>query len=727
VNIRTKTLSIAGIAVLCILAILYLVATPLILHGFEKVEDKDTRQNVGRAADAVQAQLDALAFKAFDWASWDDTYEFVSGTKNDYIESNFGDDEQYENPVFDTILFYNNAGKLVHSNGGVRAPQELIDQIKPGNPLLKYGSGEIENPDTADVRGVIKLKEGMLLIVGRPVLHNDGSGPSRGTVMLVNFLDDEAKQTLAATTHLQLAIDDASSSDIPQAAKTELAASDTSVAVLNDNRISGYTYLKDIYGNQAAIITVEQPRDIYHQGRSSVRTFLVIISIVGIAFILLVFVLLELLVLRRIIALTDKVAAIKNDGAVNPLNFPGKDEVSRLAMGINHMLQRMKESNLRVHSLVTQLEHEKEGVQRLVKQRTIQLEEEKTRFLASINSLPLGFVLLNNQGKILSLNPAIEKMLGMTVANVSAMVTGDGTKHNMLEKIIDSAQHASHKHSVSTTELTTSDGRFLHTLISPVITRKGDIDGVVVLVEDVTEARILDRSKEEFFSIASHELRTPLTAIRGNASLIQQFYKEQMKDESLSAMVGDIHTSSIRLIEIVNDFLDASSLEQGKMKFAYEDFDPQEIIDKVVDELGAVVAEKKIHFKTIKSDQTLMVHSDPNRIKQVIYNLVGNAVKFTDKGDVTIETKVMPDNTIKISITDTGPGISPEGQHILFHKFQQSGSNLHTRDATRGTGLGLYISKLIVEQLGGRIALEQSQQGQHHGATFSVTLPLLEK
>src|SRR5213075_2929978 len=101
---------------------------------------------------------------------------------------------------------------------------------------------------------------------------------------------------------------------------------------------------------------------------------------------------------------------------------------------------------------------------------------------------------------------------------------------------------------------------------------KTEAIGTAILVEDVTEERVMARSKDEFFSIASHELRTPLTAIRGNTSLIQQYYKAQLKDGQLNEMVGDIHESSLRLIEIVNDFLDASRLEQGKMQFHPEPF-----------------------------------------------------------------------------------------------------------------------------------------------------------
>jgi len=244
-----------------------------------------------------------------------------------------------------------------------------------------------------------------------------------------------------------------------------------------------------------------------------------------------------------------------------------------------------------------------------------------------------------------------------------------------------------------------------------------------VLFEDITEQEVLNRSKDEFFSIASHELRTPLTAIRGNASMIMDFFTEQMKDKQLEEMVHDIHGSSTRLIDIVNDFLDVSRLEQGKVTYTYEEVALDEVIETVMYEMKAMLQEK--HLALEFDNKTLgvlpKIWTDRNRLKQIIYNMVGNAAKFTDKGSISIEAKV-EGPLLKVYVIDTGRGISAEGQKLLFHKFQQAGSSLLTRDTTRGTGLGLYISKMMVENMGGTMALEHSEEGK--GSTFSFTMPI---
>jgi two-component system sensor histidine kinase ChiS len=115
------------------------------------------------------------------------------------------------------------------------------------------------------------------------------------------------------------------------------------------------------------------------------------------------------------------------------------------------------------------------------------------------------------------------------------------------------------------------------------------------------------------------------------------------------------------------------------------------------------------------------VRADQSRVKQILYNLIGNAMKFTQKGGVIINCLVQG-GFVKITVSDTGPGISLEGQQLLFHKFQQTGDSIITRDSTRGTGLGLYISKLLIEHMGGEIKLEHTELGK--GSVFSVTLPV---
>lgn len=244
--------------------------------------------------------------------------------------------------------------------------------------------------------------------------------------------------------------------------------------------------------------------------------------------------------------------------------------------------------------------------------------------------------------------------------------------------------------------------------------------GAVVLVEDTTEQTVAERSKDEFF-IASHELRTPLTAIRGNTSLITRCYKDKINDRLVTDMIVDIHDSSVRLIQIVNDFLDVSALEQGKIQMRPEDFQLEPVANEVLRDL-ATVANAKGDKLTVDTSLAAVpvARADRQHIKQVIYNLVGNAIKFTVKGTVTVGGSY-DGRLVHCWVKDTGLGMSEDSHKLLFRKFQQVGTNLLNRDNTKGTGLGLYISKLIVELSGGSVTLEQSQP--QTGSTFSFSLP----
>src|SRR6185436_10160738 len=165
-------------------------------------------------------------------------------------------------------------------------------------------------------------------------------------------------------------------------------------------------------------------------------------------------------------------------------------------------------------------------------------------------------------------------------------------------------------------------------------------------------------------------------------------------------------------------------LEQGRLKFEPEAFGIKEVVTAVLYELKAVAKEKGVQLKVAPGIATAPpIFADKNRVKQIVYNLVGNALKFTDTGAITLDARV-EGKLLKTLVTDSGPGISKDDQRLLFRKFRQVGStaNSLTRELSRGTGLGLYISKLLCDQMGGWVALEHSELGQ--GTTFSFSLPL---
>ncbi len=348
------------------------------------------------------------------------------------------------------------------------------------------------------------------------------------------------------------------------------------------------------------------------------------------------------------------------------------------------------------------------------------LQREKARLTASIQSLPVGFVLTDMQENILIINPSAMKIFGFTTppqrfSEIELAMEAQCDLHMCL------TQGRQSKSGIRLKEIEFRN-RHLDIFLTPIFITLDNRDyiGSAMLINDITEAKMVDRSKDEFFSIASHELRTPLTAIRGNTSMILDYFVDKISDPSFREMVEDIHASSIRLIALVSDFLDVSRLEQKRFIFQQEQFAVLPQLEAAIHDLEPLLKEKQLTMALKPVPESLIVTADKNRTKQVLLNLIGNAIKYSEHGTITVWAE---DNgsQVEIFVGDTGRGIPPAGQLLLFRKFQQAEANLYTRDATRGTGLGLYISKLMVEGMHGTIRLVKSEAGI--GSVFSFTLP----
>ena len=364
---------------------------------------------------------------------------------------------------------------------------------------------------------------------------------------------------------------------------------------------------------------------------------------------------------------------------------------------------------------VTIEKESKSIIEEKVKEKTAQLS-------ASINSLSFGFILADNTGTIIMRNSSARLLIGEEIK---------GKKLSDVEKIvgakIDLIKHAEASHRENRLiecDNCTIGQKIIHTYFTPVVSEATDL-GTVILMEDITEKKVLDRARDEFFSIASHELRTPLTAIMGNTSLIEEYFSAKLKDKELKEMIDDVKESAERLIRIVDDFLNVSRLEMGKIEFKKENVDLKTLAQNVIKELGPQAAQKGIALE-IESPKSEIpkAKADSARAEEVLINLVGNAIKYSDKGEIKIG--FAPENgTVKVSVSDTGKGIAPENEKLLFHKFQQAGSSIYTRDTTQGTGLGLYISRLMVEGMGGKVWLEKTQVDK--GSVFAFSLPVAAK
>ena len=244
----------------------------------------------------------------------------------------------------------------------------------------------------------------------------------------------------------------------------------------------------------------------------------------------------------------------------------------------------------------------------------------------------------------------------------------------------------------------------------------GDLQNANIRLKD------LDKMKTEFVSIASHQLRSPLTSIRGYTSMLMEgsYGKLPVKAQEVISKIAD---SSKYMALSIEDYLNVSRIEAGNMKYEMSDFNAKEMVEKVVDEMRSVAIKKGL-VMVFRSDcnGSCMINADIGKTRQIVMNLLDNSMKYTPKGTITV---VVHDDVKKkilsITVQDTGVGMSKETMETLFEKFVRA-KNANCVNVT-GTGLGLYVAKKMVNEMGAKIWLESEGEGK--GSTFHVEFALL--
>ena len=236
------------------------------------------------------------------------------------------------------------------------------------------------------------------------------------------------------------------------------------------------------------------------------------------------------------------------------------------------------------------------------------------------------------------------------------------------------------------------------------------------LTKTIEDLEIASEHKNQFVANMSHELRTPLAAILGYAELIQEGFYEPQGPKSLDALTR-IRSNGKHLLGLINTVLDIAKIESGQFTLNMAEYAIESVVETVRSATESLAQNKKLALKTEVAKPLPVGVGDEQRLTQVLLNLVGNAIKFTDTGEVRVTAKTI-DGHFNVSVSDTGPGIPAEHQSRIFEQFQQV-DNSNTR-AKGGTGLGLAIAKQIVEMHGGRIWVE-STLGK--GSTFQMELP----
>ena len=343
----------------------------------------------------------------------------------------------------------------------------------------------------------------------------------------------------------------------------------------------------------------------------------------------------------------------------------------------------------------------------------LQTEREKSRIIAAIKNLDIAFLIVEEQKQIIVKNPALETILGACTDGdwtIDKMAHEFGDKYDLVGNFEKSIKE---RKSIPAQDILYKE-KTIRLFVSPILILKESLAvyGATIVIEDVTSTSAPQTSASDALALAAHELRAPLTTIKLNSELLLSM-ADAPKDE-LKQRLDSIKNETADLIQIINNFLGGNAGDLNKkLQIVKSNFSVKEVINKMLADLKNQAEAKNISFTFDDIEQDLgIVTADPVRTKEVLYNLLDNAIKFTDSGTIAIYIS-QKDGFVRISVKDTGRGIKPETQIGIFQNQKKE----------EGTpGLGLYISKLLVDEMGGKIYLEKSETGE--GTTVTFTLPM---
>ncbi len=365
------------------------------------------------------------------------------------------------------------------------------------------------------------------------------------------------------------------------------------------------------------------------------------------------------------------------------------DEIGALGRGLNYMARRLKDT---------------------IKEIT----EEKNKIQAVLTSMDEGVVAVDREFRILMINPAVEKIFDVKTGEVVGGTLIEGIRNYELEKIIGKALKKGRNINQELALLPLA--RTFRVNVVPL--KKDQVTvGVVAVLRDITEIRDLEKMRSEFVANVSHELRTPLTSIKG---FVETLMDGALEDKDVAIRFLEIiNVEANRLNRLITDILSLSSLEAKEQEIPKTPVNFKDILEKVIPVLAPLAQAKQIELSTEVSPELPIFSANEDMIRQLLINLIDNAIKYTPEGGKVTILAVPGKTGIKVSVKDTGIGIPPESMPRMFERFYRV-DKARSRELG-GTGLGLAIVKHMLEVHQGTIKVE-SQVGV--GSKFTFYLPL---
>ena len=356
-----------------------------------------------------------------------------------------------------------------------------------------------------------------------------------------------------------------------------------------------------------------------------------------------------------------------------------------------------------------------------------QVGVERERLQALINSMTDGVLALDSDGRVVVYNGSALDIMNLNASLEGSVVTQFLKVKDSDDNDVDVLALAKdHQGYLVSRDYLLYLGEYekinLYVSISPVKIGfgKGDAEGYILLLRDITREKSLEEERDEFISVVSHELRTPITIAEGNISNAELIAGRETLPKGVSDSLDAAHKQVIFLAEMINDLATLSRAERGKLKEAPESIDIHELVKGLQRDYRAEAQQKGIGFNTHIDKDVDSIFSSKLYVREILQNFITNAIKYTQEGDVELTVK-RKGGRVEFAVKDSGIGISKSDQKHLFKKFFRS-EDYRTRE-NNGTGLGLYVTMKLAKLISAQIAVSSEL---NEGSTFSVTVPSMK-
>ncbi|MFN0057372.1 MAG: CHASE4 domain-containing protein [Planctomycetota bacterium] len=722
-KLRTQALVFVLLAMLGFLGILITVELWAVRPNLLSLERDEALKDAIRAVNAIRNDIGALRATTVEWAMWDELHSYIEHRNPSFGTAHL-DSDSVARLNLDLLALYDLNGRKVscltaHAESGEqwRFEEFARDTLPFGHPARAS--------TTTPTSGIVKTEHGPLMMCAHPILKSDGSGPANGTLVFGRRLDSALVATLAAETHVNFTVQPAAENSFGSEVESLKARDGRAISITRDDQ-HGETrvaaQLTDLAGGNGWIVLARIPCEISRRGLQA-QLYSRALSLAG-AIVLAAGIcwLLQWIVVRPLAHLTRHAISIGQAAELPPpLAWRRVDELGLLATELDGMVSRM----------AAQLEQYRQSQE--------SLRASETRFRAIVEDQSELICRFDGTMRVSFVNHAFARFHRMAGAECLGRDLSDFLPGPHAEDIIQELRQLDVQRPQYVKEFIVLDRsdqpawlRWTCRAIFNENEREPEYQAVAL---DITERKLAElslenalevadranRSKGEFLANMSHEIRTPLTAILGYAELLMTSDRnatESMDYARIIARNGEL------LLAIINDILDLSKIDAGKLELERLACSPRQAVEEVRQLLQVRADEKGLAFRdSVAANVPGRIWVDPLRLRQILLNLAGNAIKFTNSGSVRIEVELSSlsgrgSARLFFHVRDTGIGLSVEAQRRLFRSFAQADST--TTRKYGGTGLGLAISKRLAVLMGGDILLSSAPG---YGSCFTLALP----